>query len=97
SNRPEAMTTSLNSEGPATRDAETQRFPLKDAYRFAERQGLGDAIRSIREMKIDWKGQKTYNSTVRRGYVIELLKEHELLEEFFSKHWQRGFAEEGIR
>ncbi len=72
-----------------------KRFPLKEAYPFAEAQGLGDEVAYIKGMHVNWHGKYTYNSTVRRGYIIDLLKRRGLLDDFFSQKWRRGLTQAG--
>jgi hypothetical protein len=49
-----------------------RRFPLKEAYAFASKKGLGAEVSEIRKMAIDWN--RPYKTTVRRGRMILLLK-----------------------
>ena len=64
------------------------RFPLREAYTFASENGLADEINEIREMDIEW--DRGYTSTVRRGHVIRLFQEHNLLSQFFECYWPLG-------
>jgi hypothetical protein len=63
------------------------RFPLEEAYSFAKEHGLADEVERIREMPTKFK---SYNSTVRRGYVINLFERNGLLCDFFDQVWPRG-------
>ncbi len=45
-------------------------LPLKEAYRFGREQGLGPEVDEIRDMEIEW--DRSYTSSVRRGYVVDL-------------------------
>ncbi len=50
-------------------------------------------MQNIRAMAIHW--DLSYNSTVRRGYVIELFRQHGLMEEFLEARWPAGKAPTG--
>ncbi len=70
------------------------RFPLEEAYSFAEEHGLADEIKRIRAMPTKFK---SYNSTVRRGYIINLFEREDLLCDFFDEVWPRGRTPEGAK
>ncbi len=76
-----------------------QRLPLKtSAYPFAERHGLAEEVSDIEKMQVDWKkGKPTYNSTVRRGRIIQLFKQHGILDDFLDNEWPYGRTEEGMK
>lgn len=64
------------------------RFPLREAYAFASDNGLADEVSEIREMEIEW--DRGYTSTVRRGRVIRLFQERNLLSRFVERYWPFG-------
>lgn len=70
-----------------------QRFPLRLAYPFGEDRGLTAQVRSIKAMTITWP--KTYNATVRRGYLIAEFQEAGILNEFVSSLWPFGDSAKG--
>ncbi len=47
-------------------------LPLNEAYRFGVEKGLEREINNIRSMEIEW--DRSYTSTVRRGFVVELFE-----------------------
>lgn len=63
-------------------------LPLKDAYRFGAAHGLERETAEIRDMEIEW--DLSYSSSLRRGYVVDLLTEKGLLETFKRDHWPAG-------
>lgn len=67
--------------------------PLKKAYPFAEEHGLADEARKIRDMDVEW--DRPYNSSVRRGFMIELFQRHGLLTAFKDAHWRHGLTQAG--
>ena len=73
------------------------RFPVIDAYNFAEDHDLSedvDRIRSYSPPDVDPKFRMT---SVRRTHMVELLRKHGILEEFFKKYWNEGFEDNGKR
>lgn len=68
-------------------------LPLKDAYPFAERNNLGNEVSAIRDMEIEW--DRSYTSSLRRGYVIELFQRSELFEAFKQEFWPDGNTSQG--
>jgi len=58
-------------------------------YSFAKENGLGKQAADIRSMTII-KWYKPYKTTVRRGYIIELFRQENLLDIFINKHWPGG-------
>ncbi len=64
------------------------RFPLRIAYPFGSQHNLHMEMQDIRAMAIHW--DLSYSSTVRRGYVIELFRQHGLMEEFLEARWPAG-------
>ena len=69
-------------------------FPNKHAYIYAKEHNLEEAAISIRSMTIP-KWERNYETSVRRAYLIELLKTHDLLDDFMSNYWSIGFENEG--
>jgi hypothetical protein len=69
-------------------DKNTRVLPLKDAYVFGQEHGLEQDIKKIRELEFEW--ESSYDSTVRRGYIIELFKTHRLFVGFKAKYWPEG-------
>lgn len=71
------------------------RFPVLDAYNFAEDHGFSEETDRIRLYSFP-DGYPNFRMTsVRRSHMIELFKKHNLLEEFFSRYWKEGFEESG--
>jgi hypothetical protein len=68
-------------------------FPLKEAYPFAEQNGLAEAAREIRDMDTTW--DRPYDSTVRRGFMIALFESKGVLTGFKEKHWAFGLTRKG--
>lgn len=68
-------------------------FPLKKAYPFAEQNGLSAEAQRIRDMEITW--DRPYTSSVRRGFMIEVLQDRNLLAAFESAHWPYGSTSRG--
>lgn len=71
----------------------TKRFPLREAYSFAEQHGLSAEATAIREMEIAW--ERHYNSTVRRGRMIQLLEKQGVLRTFIDQGWPFGRSPQG--
>ena len=69
-------------------------FPNKYAYIYAKEHNLEEAAISIRSMTIP-KWERNYKTSVRRAYLIELLKTHNLLDGFINRYWPVGFEDEG--
>ena len=67
--------------------SQKEKFPLVEAYSFAESHDLAAEIARFRRMRMKFK---SYSSTVRRGYVIELFEREGLLHDFFNQVWPRG-------
>ena len=69
-----------------------ERLPLRLAWEFLRDKGLGERADEIRYSK-DKLG--SYDYTLKRAKVIELLKENMILDEFIEKHWPIGKTNEG--
>lgn len=72
---------------------DTKRFPLREAYAFAEQNGLGERSVEIRNMDVEW--DRPYTSSVRRGRLIHVFEERGLLEKFFQVVWPAGKTTQG--
>jgi hypothetical protein len=66
---------------------------LRAAYQFGNERGLEQEVRKIRELVVEWT--LSYDSTVRRGYIVELFEEKQVFDEFKIMHWQFGNTPEG--
>ena len=73
------------------------KLPLKLAYKFATDNGLAIEISGIKEAKIAWKNEKGEidGMRVRKGLIVQVLRERGLLEDFFRHHWPFGLAPRG--
>lgn len=67
---------------------EIKSIPLRVAYEFANEKGLLEDVAEIRSMEIEW--DKSYTSSVRKGFIIRLIKDKNLLDEFIKVHWPTG-------
>ena len=72
---------------------QTKTLPLQAAYDFGIEKGLSSEIEGIRNMVIEW--DRSYTSSLRRGYVVELFEENGIFEEFKQQHWANGFTRSG--
>lgn len=70
-------------------------LPLRDAYKFGFENQLESEISDIKEMEIEW--DRSYTSTVRRGFVIDLFERHTVLQSFKDIYWSNGNTPEGYR
>src|SRR5262249_125202 len=70
-------------------------MPLKDAYRIGAGHGLEREMAAIRDMEIEW--DLSYTSSVRRGFVVDLLTKKQLLDAFTKQHWPAGDSPWGQR
>jgi hypothetical protein len=69
-------------------DEEQKVLPLKEAYRFAADHGLERELTEVKEMEIEW--DLSYSSSLRRGYMVDLLKRKELINPFIDQCWPTG-------
>jgi hypothetical protein len=67
-------------------------FPLRPAYAFLKDKGFENDVNEIIESK-DRFG--SYNTSLRRGKIIKLLKSKKLLEDFIENFWVEGNSDEG--
>lgn len=65
-------------------------LPLRDAYRFLQRNGLGKQASRIRTSPVR---VGNYTASVRRGMVIDLLAKRRLFERFAAKYWPIAASE----
>lgn len=63
-------------------------LPLKLAYMFGASKGFEKEISEIRSLVIEW--DSSYDSSLRRGYIVELFERNEIYEEFKALHWSHG-------
>jgi len=68
-------------------------IPLREAYAFGVEKGLSSEVTEIRSMEIEW--DRSYTSSVRKGFIIRLLRERGLLDEFIDTIWPSGKTEKG--
>ncbi len=71
----------------------TQYFPLKLAYPFGADKGMGAEVDKIKNMEIEW--DRTYTTSVKRGYLIELFEKRGVLDEFKASYWPFGKTPKG--
>jgi len=70
-------------------------LPLNSAYAFGSSRGLDKEIAEIRNMEVEW--DLSYNSTVRRGFIVQLFQDKDILEPFIQEHWPIGATPLGQR
>ena len=75
-------------EEPRMAQEDQRTISLREAYAFAISKGLSEEVAEIRGMEIEW--DRSYTSSVRRGFVVRLLQETNNFEEFIEKCWQVG-------
>lgn len=63
-------------------------MPIREAYAFASERGLGREVDRIRGLEFTWG--RSYSTSVRRGYMVELLEARGLFQEFKARHWPFG-------
>lgn len=68
-------------------------IPLREAYLFAIGKGFSKEVADIKSMEIEWN--RSYSSAVRKGFIIRLLKDKSLLDEFIENHWLTGKTQVG--
>jgi len=71
-------------------------FPNNIAYSFARNHGgdLYDEAMKIRNTSVK-KWNQNYTSSVRRGFIIGLFQNHNLLTNFISEYWPYGNTSDG--
>jgi hypothetical protein len=70
-------------------------LPLRAAYEYAATREFADEMTAIREMDIEW--DEGYTSSLRRGYVIRLLEQKGLFDDFKRSCWSGGNTPAGER
>ena len=73
--------------------ADWKHLPLRDAYQFGAEHGLEKEISTIRDMEIEW--DRSYTSSLRRGFIIELFEAKGIFQAFKDACWQNGNTLEG--
>ncbi|GAM11756.1 endonuclease NucS [Geobacter sp. OR-1] len=63
-------------------------LPLLLAYTFGVSKGLEREISEIRSLVIEW--DLSYDSSLRRGYIVELFEQNGIYQEFKALHWPHG-------
>jgi hypothetical protein len=76
-------------------EKQTHTLPLKMAYIFGAEKGLGREIDDIKNLVIEW--DRPYDSSLRRGHIVELFESHGLFEEFKARYWSIGNTPVGER
>ncbi len=69
------------------------KLPLTAAYKFGKSHNLASEIEAIRQMKIVW--DKTYKSSLRSAYIIELFEKHNIYQAFKDTCWPDGNSGSG--
>ncbi|WP_025565810.1 HNH endonuclease [Psychromonas sp. SP041] len=70
-----------------------QDLPMKKLKSFAISQGFEQEILDISNIKIVWEA--SYDTTVYKGLIIQLIEDHGLLNEFVNIHWRKGLTVNG--
>ena len=73
-------------------EEQTAALSLRAAYAFGASHGLEREVAAIRDMVIEWD---RYNSSLRRGYILDLFEKHGIFEEFKAKDWSYGATRAG--
>jgi hypothetical protein len=73
----------------------SKHLSLNDAYRFGLEQGLEREVNEIRNMEIEW--DRSYTSSLRRGFIADLFERKGLLVSFKERYWPNGDTAEGER
>lgn len=74
--------------------------PMRSLKEFARGRGLGSEVESIDSMKFKWandsaSGKSSYNSSVKKGCLLKLLINNQLLDEFKTNRWPIGWSATG--
>lgn len=72
---------------------EIKNIPLREAYTFSIEKGLSEEVADIKSMEIEW--DRSYTSSVRKGFMIRLIRDKNLLDEFIDGYWPTGKTEIG--
>lgn len=76
-------------------EPQTAALSTRAAYDFGTAKGLKQQVEEIRNMEIEW--ERRTNSSVRRGYLVDLFEKNGIFEEFKAKHWANGNTSKGER
>jgi len=68
-------------------------LPLRTAYPWLSNHGLEKEAYEIRNMEVEW--DLPYSSTLRRGYIVDLLQKRNLFDQFKAECWTNGNSKEG--
>ncbi len=68
--------------------SKSKKLSLNAAYPFGIEHGLDVEIDQIRNMEIEW--DRSYTSTLRRGYIVELFERKGIFDQFKTLYWQEG-------
>lgn len=71
---------------------ESKSLPLRYAYDFLAQKGFESQANDIRQSRDSYR---SYTSTLRRGKIITLMEENNLLDEFIDKYWPFGKTDKG--
>ena len=63
------------------------RLPLRYAYDYLGKKGFSKEVNEIKQSKDKYKN---YDFTLKRGKVIKLLEDNNLLDDFINKYWYLG-------
>jgi len=72
-----------------------EHLKLRDGYRFLTSKGLKKEVDRIKRSG-PWT-KEGYDDRMKRGLMVEVMKRHELLNEFCDSHWRWGSTREGLR
>jgi hypothetical protein len=70
-----------------------ERLPLREAYKFGAENCLEEEASNIRNLVVEW--DLSYSSNLRRGYIVELFRKHELWGKFIAQCWPNGNTTDG--
>lgn len=76
-----------------TNNLQTKTLSLQAAYIFGIENGLQDEIQTIKDMEIEW--DRSFTSSVRRGYIVDLFERNDIFESFKEQHWANGNSPSG--
>ncbi len=73
----------------------TKHLSLNAAYPFGIERGYSREVNEIRNMEIEW--DRSFTSSVRRGFIADLFDRKGILSQFMDLHWPNGRTPEGER
>ena len=76
-----------------TNDGQTKTLSLQAAYLFGIENGLQNEVQEIRDMEIEW--DRSFTSSLRRGYIVDLFEKNDIFESFKKQHWSHGNSPSG--